>query len=296
MPLRGTHAHSSVLAFPSEIDAFRAVAASARDGVTLLIDTYDTLRGARAAVDVAREIVAKGGRLAGVRLDSGDLAYLSIEVRKILDGAGFADARIFASGDLDEHVIASLKEQGARIDAWGVGTRLMTGHPDAALSGIYKLSAIQAPGGAWQHRLKRSDHAAKSTVPGILQVRRFENSDGFVMDAVFDELLPVPSSWEIVDPADPTRRKRVESGATGTSLLEPIFRGGIRQREAPPIADARARVREQLSRLHPGVRRLVNPHEYPAGLERALHELRHRALNAAVAPAAGHPSHEEVRV
>ena len=283
IPVRGTHAHSSVMAFDTERDAFMAVASASRDGLTFLVDTYDTLRGARMAADLAATMAVAGKRFRGVRIDSGDLAYLSIEVRRILDDAGFPAARILASGDLDEHVIASLHEQGARIDAWGVGTRLMTGHPDAAVGAVYKLAAVRRPGERWRRKLKRSDQAEKSTVPGVLRVRRFEDEAGFVADAVYDELLPEPGprDWEVVHPGDPTRRKRVPPGSRATELLVPVFRGGKRVWEAPALDAVRRRARNQQDRLHPGVRRLLNPHDYPAGLERSLHEVRQRALIAA---------------
>ena len=146
LPVRGTHAHSWVMAFASELEAFEAWARAQPNNCVFLVDTYDTLDGVRRAAGVALRLRERGHEPIGIRLDSGDLAYLSIEARKILDDAGLRSAKIVASNDLDEHLIASLKEQGARIDTWGVGTRLVTGGDQAALGGVYKLGAVREPG------------------------------------------------------------------------------------------------------------------------------------------------------
>ncbi len=149
IPVMGTHAHSWVMSFDSELDAFRAYADAMPNNCVFLVDTYDSLQGTRNAAAVGKELAAKGHKLVGIRLDSGDLAYLSIEARKILDEAGFPDAAIVASNELDEHVINSLKDQGAQINVWGVGTRLVTAYDQPALGGVYKLSALRdgsAPG------------------------------------------------------------------------------------------------------------------------------------------------------
>ncbi|HUL79764.1 MAG TPA: nicotinate phosphoribosyltransferase, partial [Vicinamibacteria bacterium] len=163
LPVRGTHAHSWVMAFDTEAEAFEAWTRAQPNNCVLLVDTYDTLPGVRRAAEAARRLRAHGHEPIGIRLDSGDLAWLSIEARRILDEAGLSSARILASNDLDEHLIASLKEQGARIDVWGVGTRLVTGGGQAALDGVYKLGAVRPPGRPWQHRVKVSEQAAKTS-------------------------------------------------------------------------------------------------------------------------------------
>src|SRR3954470_12558149 len=172
IPVRGTHAHSWVMLFDSEREAFDAYAKAMPHNVVLLVDTYDTLQGVRSAIETGKWLRAHGRELAGIRLDSGDLAWLSIEARKLLDAAGFTGTVIYASNELDEEVIVSLKQQGARIGAWGVGTRLVTGADDAALGGVYKLSAVRRSGGPWKPRIKLSEQSAKISVPGILQIRR----------------------------------------------------------------------------------------------------------------------------
>ena len=274
IPVAGTHAHSWVLSFDSELEAFAAYARALPNNCIFLVDTFDSLAGVKHAVEIGRQLRQQGHELAGIRLDSGDLAFLSLEARKILDEAGFKDTRILGSNDLDEHIIESLKEQGATITLWGVGTRLVTGHGQCALGGVYKLSAVRHPGGAWQHKVKLSEQAAKITNPGILQVRRFRSETEFLGDAIYDLSRPLPEKFIIVDPLDNTRRKRFEAGTASEDLLVPVFRGGKLVYQAPSLERVRQRVQEQLAMLHPGLKRFVNPHQYPAGLERGLHDFK----------------------
>lgn len=287
LPVRGTHAHSWVMAFESELEAFQTFADAMPDGCVLLVDTYDSLAGVRHAIQVGRQLRERGLDLAGIRLDSGDLTWLSRQARRMLDEAGFTRTRILASNDLDEHQIARLRHEGACIDAWGVGTRLVTGWEQPALGGVYKLTAVRAPDGAWQPRIKISESAVKTTTPGRLQVRRFEQNGLFVADAIYDLDHPLPESWEIVDPGDPTRRKRIRPGLPATDLLQPVFRGGARVRELPDLETIRRRTREQLARLDPGILRLAQPYTYPAGLERGLHERKLQMILAARSAPAG---------
>jgi nicotinate phosphoribosyltransferase len=186
IPVRGTHAHSWVLAFDDELAAFNAYADALPNNAYFLVDTYNSLDGVKHAVEVGKRLQKSGHRLGGIRLDSGDLAYLSIEARKILDAGGFKDALILASNDLDEHLIASLKQQGAAIQVWGVGTKLVTAYDQPALGGVYKLSALRRADGTWAHKLKLSEQAAKVNNPGLLQVRRFQQGREFIGDAIFD--------------------------------------------------------------------------------------------------------------
>ncbi|MFP5504089.1 MAG: nicotinate phosphoribosyltransferase, partial [Candidatus Sericytochromatia bacterium] len=175
IPVKGTHAHAWVMSFDDEFAAFQAYAEAMPNNCVFLVDTYDTLEGVRNACKVGRWLRDRGHKLAGVRLDSGDLAYLSIEARKILDEEGFPEATIVASNDLNELIIESLKHQGAKISVWGVGTQLATAFDQPALGGVYKLSALRAPGEDWKYKLKLSEQAIKISNPGILQVRRFHS-------------------------------------------------------------------------------------------------------------------------
>ncbi|MBV8519873.1 MAG: nicotinate phosphoribosyltransferase [Acidobacteria bacterium] len=283
LPVRGTHAHSWVLSFDSEQDAFAAYADVLPNNALLLVDTYDTLDGVRHAIDVGRRLRERGHELSGIRLDSGDLAYLSIEARKLLDDAGFPNAVIAASNDLDEQTIASLKQQRARITVWGVGTRLITAYDQPALGGVYKLGALRRAGGAWEHRLKLSEQTAKVSTPGVLQVRRFTRDGEAAGDMIWDELTGARTRT-IVDPFDLTRRKSFDSD--GEDLLVPVFRNGQRVYDLPPLDEVRARRERDLARFHEGIKRLVNPHRYPVGLEQSLFDLKTRLVLAARAASA----------
>lgn len=276
IPVRGTHAHSWVMFFESEREAFIEYAKAMPNNCVLLVDTYDTVDGVRRAAEAGLWLRDQGHEMIGIRLDSGDLAYLSSEARKVLDSAGLDGAAIVASNELDEHTIESLKHQGAAINVWGVGTRLVTGHGQPALGGVYKLTAIRRPGERWEYKLKLSEQAIKVTYPGILQVRRHRSNDEFIGDAIYDETIGRDGGSTIVDPLDPTRRKTIPPGAVAEDLLVPVFREGRPVYACPPLAEVRARTLEQLGSLHAGIKRFVNPHGYPVGLEPRLHDLRTR--------------------
>lgn len=280
IPVGGTHAHSWVMLYGDEMEAFEDYADAMPHNVVLLVDTYDTLQGVRRAVEIGHRLRAKGHSLLGIRLDSGDLAWLSIEARAILDAGGFPDAQIYASSDLDEKLITSLKVQGAKITVWGVGTRLVTAYDEPALGGVYKLSAVRAPGGEWESRIKVSEQRVKTSIPGVLQVRRFFGKDGFAADLLWDETGPKPSRT-LVDPLDPTRLKTVAPDARYEDLLVPAMRGGRRVAKPEPLVELRARTLSQLSQLHSAHQRLTHPHEYPVGLERSLGERRDAMILAA---------------
>jgi nicotinate phosphoribosyltransferase len=278
IPVRGTHAHSWVMAFSSEEEAFRAYARALPNNAIFLVDTYDTIKGVERAIEMARWLRTQGHELAGIRLDSGDLAWLSIEARRMLDQAGFPEATIVASNDLDEQTIESLKQQGAKINVWGVGTKLVTAYDQPALGGVYKLSAIRTAGGNWQHKVKLSEQVAKITTPGIQQVRRFSRDGTFVGDMIHNLDGPAETSRVIVDPLDSTRRKRIVDDAEAEDLLLPIFRKGELAYQPPALSEIRERTFSQLGRLHEGHKRFLNPHEYPVGLSPSLSDLRSRLI------------------
>ncbi len=274
IPVKGTHAHSWTMSFGSEPEAFRAYAEAMPNNCIFLVDTYDSISGVRNAIRVGRWLREHGHDLVGIRLDSGDLAYLSVEARKMLDEAGFENALIVASNELDERLVTSLHQQGARIDVWGVGTKLVTGEEQPALGGVYKLTAIRS-GEGWQRKLKLSEQVAKVNIPGILNVRRFSDSQGHaVADAVYDIEVHAKGNWEIRDPLVPFHRKELARGLRHEELLVPVFRGGKPVYEPPPLLEVQVRTRRQLSCFHPAIRRFENPHVYPVGLERQLHDLR----------------------
>jgi nicotinate phosphoribosyltransferase len=278
IPVRGTHAHSWVMCFDDELEAFLAYAQAMPNNCIFLVDTFDTLEGVRHAVEAGKWLRARGHEMAGIRLDSGDLAWLSIEARKILDAGGFPKAVIVASNDLDEHIIASLKEQGAQINVWGVGTKLVTAFDQPALGGVYKLGAIRGADGRWAYKVKLSEQAAKISTPGIQQVRRFRSDTEFIGDGIFDVELRTPETFTLVDPLDATRRKHLPPETAFEDLLVPIFRGGKLVYQTPDLADIRRRAQTQIGMFHSGVKRFVNPHEYPVGLELGLHETKMKLI------------------
>ena len=276
IPVVGTMAHSWVMSFDSELEAFQTYATALPNNCIFLVDTYDTLQGVRHAVEIGHRLKQNGNKLLGVRLDSGDLAYLSVEARKILDAGGFEDTFIVASNDLDEHIISSLNDQGASIDVWAVGTKLITAGGQPALGSVYKLGAVKDEGGKWLYKIKLSEQSAKITTPGIQQVRRYINSaGGFVGDMIFDESsIKDGVGVFIVDPVDFTRRKKMSPAAAYVDMLVPIFRAGALVYEMPQAKSVREYAQKQRELLHPSIKRLLNPHQYPVGLESTLHNLK----------------------
>ncbi len=271
IPVRGTHAHSWVMSFDSELEAFETYAEYMPNNCVFLVDTYDTLEGVKKAVEVGKKLRQRGFEMNGIRLDSGDLAYLSIEARKILDEGGFPKAAIVASNDLDENIIMSLKAQGAAITVWGVGTKLVTAYDQPALGGVYKIAAIRAENGTWDYKVKLSEQSIKVSNPGILQVRRFYDAQEFVADMIYNLDKPPTEEAIILDPMDATRRKKIDPSIHQyQDLLVPIFEEGHKVYELPDIQDIKLHLKAQLAKFHQGIKRFVNPHSYPVGLEKGL--------------------------
>ena len=270
IPVKGTHAHSWIMAFDDEEQSFEAYADVMPNNCVFLIDTYDTIEGVKKAIAVARRMRKKGIEMIGVRLDSGDLAVLSIEVRKLLDVAGFPNAKIMASNELDESLITDLKHQGAKINVWGVGTHLVTGKDQPALDGVYKLSAIQDEKGRWKYKVKVSEQLVKVTNPGILQVKRFFDESGNIADMIYD-IYSKPKS-EVIDPFDPTHTKTITLQMSGKDLLIPVLREGKRVYKSPSLVKIREKTIQELSRFHPAMRRFLYPQPYFVGLEKSLFE------------------------
>lgn len=278
IPVRGTHAHSWVMSFDTELEAFEAYAEVMPNNCVFLVDTYDTLEGVHNAIKVGLELRRRGKELVGIRLDSGDLAWLSTQARQLLDEAGFPQAVIVASNDLDEHLIQSLRVEGAAIGVWGVGTKLCTAYDQPALGGVYKLAAVRHGDRPWSYRVKLSEQAVKISNPGIQQVRRMKRGAEFIADVIYDEGLGIEDGCALVDPMDATRQKLVPRGTPWEDLLVPVFLGGRRVYDSPPLAASRARTMAQLAGFNAGVKRLVNPHQYPVGLERKLHALKTKLI------------------
>lgn len=275
IPVSGTHAHSWVMSFDNEKEAFQTYADAVPNNVVFLVDTYDTIEGLKAAIEVGHELEEQGRKLAGVRIDSGDLAYFGTQARKMLDEAGFTETNVVASNDLDEYLIKSLKIQDAKINVWGVGTKLVTAFDQPALGAVYKLSAIKGEDGEWSHRIKLSEQAIKVNNPGIQQVRRFSKDGAFIADMIFDESLTDQEEYLMIDPIDPTRQRRFNTKELmHKDLLVKVYEKGKCVYESPSIQTIRDNCQQQLKGLHRSIKRFDNPHIYPVGLEKDLHDLK----------------------
>ena len=281
LPTKGTHAHSWVMSFPDELSAFRAYAKVFPDSCMLLVDTYDTLKsGVPNAIKVFDELRAQGYEPVGIRLDSGDLAYLSKEARKMLDEAGYPKARIFASSDLDEYTIADLLSQGARIDVWGVGTKMITCEDNPALGGVYKLSAIEKDG-VLEPRMKHSDNIQKVTNPGLKKVVRLYNKNGFALAdliALDDETIDESKPLTIYAPLEPWKQTTI-TDFTAKELLVPVFLRGKQVYTSPALMDIQAYAQKELDTFWEEYKRLVRPHKYKVDLTDGLYELKTRLLH-----------------
>ena len=249
IPVKGTHAHSFVMSFDQEIDAFRAYVKTFPDNATLLIDTYGTIQGARNACIVAKELEAQGKKLRAVRLDSGDLATLSKEVRTILNARQLPYVKILASNDLNEYKIAELRSKNAPIDAYGVGTEMITSKDCPALGGVYKLAEDTDGAGNLVARIKLSE--GKQTLPGRKQVHRSSVDGRFVQDTI-------ALGGETV---------------AGTPLLIPVFENGVCVYQKPTLNDVQKYARQQLNSLSNDVRLLTNPKSYSVSCSKGLHDL-----------------------
>jgi nicotinate phosphoribosyltransferase len=286
IPVRGTLAHSWVESFPSELEAFRAYGKIYPQNCLLLVDTYDTLRtGIPNAIQVGEELREKKiGDLAGIRLDSGDLTFLSREARKMLDEAGFDRARILGSSDLDEWLIESIKKQGAEIDIWGVGTRLVTSYSCPALGGVYKLSAIFEDG-RMHPRLKVSDDPEKTTNPGVKKVIRFFDEKNFMRgDVIFldEEEIAKNQPVKAFHPLLPHVSKTYPAHFRQEEILIPIFREGKLVYPLPSLVEIQDRTRQSLQRLRPEHKRLQNPHLYHVSLGEKLFLQKQELIRAAL--------------
>jgi nicotinate phosphoribosyltransferase len=270
IPVRGTHAHSWVMFHDDELASFRAYAEAMPGNCTFLVDTYDTIEGVEHAIIVGHELRAKGYELAGIRLDSGDLAHLSQQARKALDAAGFPNAKVVASNDLDEHLIASLHEQGARIDTFGVGTKLVTAFDQPALGGVYKLGATKNPDGTWHDVIKLSEQPIKISNPGVLQVKRLRRGGELVGDVIYDQSrgFAGPTLHDIEDPSRPAWTPGFD---TADDLLVRYLDCGEPVRIPDDLDTARARAAAELAQLSPRTRRFAYPQPYPVGLDDHVH-------------------------
>lgn len=277
IPVKGTHAHSWVMSFDDELSSFQHYAQAMPNNCVFLVDTYDTLQGVENAIQVGISLRQQGHEMLGIRLDSGDLAELSQAARRLLDAAGFENAAIVASNDLDEYRIQTLKQQGAEIRMWGVGTQLVTASEQAALGGVYKLAMIQDAAGAWQARIKHSNDLIKISNPGMQQVRRFYDPAGrFMADMIYNELQPLPNGadYESVELSEDGLSRHIAAKTPHEDLLVPVMHGGKSCYQSPSLQQIQAHAQEQLERCPAGLLDLSDPAHYSIGLDVQLQQLK----------------------
>ncbi len=273
IPTKGTHAHAWIQDHASEKEAFAKFAKALPDLVVLLVDTYDTLKsGVPHAIEIAKQLQAQGKELKGIRLDSGDLAYLSIQARKMLDEAGFPNVKIMASSDLDEHVIFNLKAQQAKIDSWGIGTQLITAADNPSLGGVYKIVAKEE-NGELVPTIKISGNPEKITTPGFKKLYRIINKKTGKSEADYiamhDEVVEGQSSLKLFDPIHTYLHKYVQN-FEAVELMQTIFDKGKLVYQLPTLEEIRAYHREQLSLFWDEYLRLLNPERYPVDISQRV--------------------------
>ncbi len=278
----GTHAHSWIMSFDNELDAFRSYANIYPDSCLLLVDTYDTLKsGVPNAIKVFDELLKKGHKAIGIRLDSGDIAYLSKEARRMLDNAGHQYAKIVASGDIDEYILSSLHQQGAKIDVWGIGTKLITSAQRPALGGVYKLAAVKESG-EWIPKMKISDTQEKTTNPGLKTTYRIYNEKNMAkadLIALRDEVFDTTKPLTIFHPIE-TWKKKTFTKYKMRDLMIDIFIDGKQVYQSPTlsqIAEYASKVRNEFWEEY---RRLINPHIYKVDLSKKLYDLKQELISS----------------
>ena len=287
VPVMGTHAHSWIMSFPDEYTAFKAYADLYPEGCTLLVDTYDTLKsGVPNAIRVFQEMKDAGisPRKLGIRLDSGDLAYLSKKARKMLDEAGFEEATICASNDLDEYLIHDLKMQGAAIDSWGVGTNLITSKDCPSFGGVYKLAAIQNKNGEFEPKIKLSENTEKITNPGNKTVYRIYEKETGKMKADYicfvDEEINPEEDLLLFDPSETWKKTKMKAGTyTVREMMQPIFINGECVYTSPSVKEIAAYCRQEKDTLWDESKRLFNPHQMYIDLSPRLYEVKKQLLD-----------------
>ena len=283
VPVLGTHAHSWVMSFKDELTAFRAYADLYPDACTLLVDTYDTLKsGLPNAITVFNELKAKGHTPKGIRIDSGDLAYLTKKARKMLDEAGFPEVKICVSGDIDEHVLLSLNAQDACIDSYGIGTKLITSHSHPSLGGVYKLAEVENDEGELIPKLKVSDTSEKITNPGYKTVWRIYTDGRAAADliALKEEKFDKNKPLTLFHPIE-TWKKITFTDYEIKELSRPIILNGELVYEFPKVSEIISFAKQSFSEIWEEYKRLTNPHIYKVDLSDKLYELKKRLLSEA---------------
>jgi nicotinate phosphoribosyltransferase len=279
IPIKGTHSHSWVMSFETELEAFEAYASVYPDGCLLLVDTYDTLKsGVPNAIKVFDRLKAEGHKPLGIRLDSGDIAYLSRKARAMLDAAGHKDCLIFASNDIDEDVLLSLKTQDARIDVYGIGTRLITSYTNASLGGVYKLCAIEQ-NGEMEPKIKVSNSHEKTTNPGIKKIVRIVKDGMAAADLICleNETIDTGKPLTIFHPEYTWKRTTFENFEV-KELMKPVFSNGKLVYDCPTLKQIAAHADKSIAEFFPEYLRVLNAQEYKVDLSKELWTLKSRLL------------------
>ncbi len=271
IPVRGTHAHSWVTAFPNEREAFSAYASVLPQQAVLLVDTYNTIEGVKRAIETGKKLREQGADLLAIRLDSGDMVQLSQAARALLDAAGFENTGIMASNSLDEHVIRQLKQRGAKINLWGVGTHLTTAYDQPALDGVYKMGALKNAASEWDYRIKLSEQEVKISNPGQHQVRRYFKNGEILADLIYDINTPLSDTPTGVAADGSPLQKTFNDHDHFQDLLTPILKAGLRLTEPQPLTTLRAHAQTSLATL---------PNDtIPVFLEKSLHDRKLLLIN-----------------
>ena len=284
IPASGTMAHSWVQMFPSEYEAFKKYAELYPNACMLLADTYSVLKsGVPNAIRVFDEVLKPmGKRPLGIRIDSGDIAYLSKKARRMLDEAGYPDCTICASNSLDEYLVRDLISQGARVDSFGIGENMITAKSDPVFGGVYKLAAVKNEDGSYQPKIKISESSEKLTIPGLKKVWRIFDEDGKAMAdyiTLYDEEVSTEHGITLFDPVE-TWKERTYVNCTAQCISTPIYVGGKRVYECPSLQQVKAFCKEQLATLWDEVKRFENPHGYYVDLSQKLWDTRQELLRA----------------
>lgn len=284
IPASGTMAHSWVQMFPSEYEAFKKYAELYPNACMLLVDTYSVLKsGVPNAIRVFDEVLKPmGKRPLGIRIDSGDIAYLSKKARRMLDEAGYPDCTICASNSLDEYLVRDLISQGARVDSFGIGENMITAKSDPVFGGVYKLAAVKNEDGSYQPKIKISESSEKLTIPGLKKVWRIFDEDGKAMAdyiTLYDEEVSTEHGITLFDPVE-TWKERTYVNCTAQCISTPIYVEGKRVYECPSLQQVKAFCKEQLATLWDEVKRFENPHGYYVDLSQKLWDTRQELLRA----------------
>ena len=283
IPIKGTHSHSWVMTFDSELDAFRKYAELYPDSCLLLVDTFDTLKsGVPNAIKVFDELVAKGHKPLGIRLDSGDLAYLSREARKMLDAAGYDYVKIFASNDIDEDILLALKAQDCKIDVYGIGTKLITSFSNASLGGVYKMCAIENSEGIMEPKIKMSNSIEKITNPGLKKIARIYKSNGMAAaDLIMlrDEEIDTSKPLTVFHPTQTWKKTTFENYSI-KELMVDIFVDGKLVYKLPTLQEIGEYQQKSISEFFPEYRRVINTQDFKVDLSEKLWTLKNQMLGS----------------